>query len=260
MVKFSRKPGENQLSQDLELLAQIEEIKSEHPFWGYRRVWATLKFKHGLLINIKRVERVMRLYELGVNRTLYKAKRTPQRTKPRPEKPCEWWGIDMTKIMTESGWVYIVLVLDWYSKVVVGYHAGYQSRSKEWQQALDMAVQSNFPHGVREQNLNLMSDNGCQPTSLSFMKNCSTLDINQAFTSYNNPKGNADTERMMRTLKEELLWLNEWRSLEEIQSNLKDWIYWYNNEYLHSKHGYKTPQSVHDSFRNQNKNTPLIAA
>jgi len=54
-----------------------------------------------------------------------------------------------------------------------------------------------------------MSDNGSQPTSLSFMKACSNLDIHQAFTSYNNPKGNADTERMMRTLKEELLWLRE---------------------------------------------------
>ena len=55
-----------------------------------------------------------------------------------------------------------------------------------------------------------MSDNGCQPTSMAFMQACSTLGIQQAFTSYNNPKGNADTERVMRTLKEECLWLQEW--------------------------------------------------
>ena len=54
-----------------------------------------------------------------------------------------------------------------------------------------------------------MSDNGCQPTAVSFMTACGRMEIEQAFTSYNNPKGNADTERMIRTLKEELLWLQE---------------------------------------------------
>jgi putative transposase len=57
-----------------------------------------------------------------------------------------------------------------------------------------------------------MSDNGCQPISLAFLKACSTLGIQQAFTSYHNPKGNADTERVMRMLKEACLWLQEWSS------------------------------------------------
>jgi len=54
-----------------------------------------------------------------------------------------------------------------------------------------------------------MSDNGSQPTSLSFMKSCSNLEVEQVVTSCNNPKGNADTERMIRTIKEELFWLRE---------------------------------------------------
>jgi hypothetical protein len=57
-----------------------------------------------------------------------------------------------------------------------------------------------------------MSDNGCQPTALAFMKACSTLGIQPAFTSDNNAKGNAVTERVMRTLTEECLWLSEWSS------------------------------------------------
>jgi len=72
-----------------------------------------------------------------------------------------------------------------------------------------MAVSRQFPAGVREQGLHLMSDNGSQPTSVAFMKVCRRLDIDQAFTSYGNPKGNADTERVFRTMKEELLWLHE---------------------------------------------------
>lgn len=65
-----------------------------------------------------------------------------------------------------------------------------------------------------------MSGNGCQSTSVAFMRACVTLGISQAFTSYNNPKGNADTERLMRTPKEELLWLREWTSSLELERAL----------------------------------------
>jgi len=59
-----------------------------------------------------------------------RAKRLPERPKPRPTRPKEWWGIDMTKVLTPSGWVYIVLVLDWYTKRIVGHHAGSRALSK----------------------------------------------------------------------------------------------------------------------------------
>lgn len=150
----------------------------------------------------------------------------------------------MTKVMIDGfGWVYVVLVLDWYTKKIVGYHAGVQSKAKHWMQALDMGLNKQFPLGIDKQRykLNLMSDNGCQPTAVSFMRDCSILGIRQAFTSYNNPKGNADTERMMRTLKEELVWVNEWRSPNDFFSKLANWIEYYNNEYLHSVLKYKTP-------------------
>jgi len=67
--------------------------------------------------------------------------------------------------------------------------------------ALDMAVTDQFPAGARDKGFALMRDNGGQPTSTAFIRACGTLGIQQAFTSYNNPKGNADTERVMRTLK-----------------------------------------------------------
>lgn len=232
----------------------------EHPFWGYRRIWATLRYKNGLFVNAKRVERLMRLHGLGVKRTALRAKRTATGSKPRPEKPCQWWGIDMTKVMTEGGWVYIVLVVDWFSKMIVGYHAGYQSRSREWLHALDMAVQANFPEGVRGEDLSLMSDNGCQPTGTVFMRECATLGITQAFTSYNNPKGNADTERAIRTIKEELFWLHEWRSLEHLNSAFSEWIETFNATYLHSALGWKTPQCVHQQEGKNWNDSPLMAA
>lgn len=89
-----------------------------------------------------------------------------------------------------------------------------------------------------------MSDNGCLPTTVAFMKACATLGITQVFPSYNNPKGNADTERLMRTLKEELLWLREWTSPLELEQALTVWIDWYNTRYPHSALGYRTPRQV----------------
>lgn len=99
---------------------------------------------------------------------------------------------------------------------------------------LDMAVNRQCPSGARGQGISLRSDNGCQPTSLAFMRACNTLEIHQAFTSYNNPKGNADTERVMRTFKEECLWLSEWGSPFELISALDAWIAHDNEHYLHS--------------------------
>lgn len=70
---------------------------------------------------------------------------------------------------------------------------------------MEMGVNSEFSEGVRGKRLKLISDNGSQPTSTSFMRDMATLDIEQIFTSYNNPKGNADTERVIRTIKEEII-------------------------------------------------------
>jgi len=73
------------------------------------------------------------------------------------------------------------------------------------------------------------------------MKVCSNLEVEQVFTSYNNPKGNADTERMIRTMKEELFWLREWDNERELSHELNKWVEYYNKNYLHSALGYRTP-------------------
>lgn len=103
-----------------------------------------------------------------------------------------------------------------------------------------------------------MSDNGCQPTSVAFMKTCATVGITQAFTSYNNPKGNADTERLMRTLKEELLWLREWTSPVELEQALAAWVDWYNTRYRHSALGYQTPMEF--EHQHLSHGTQFVAA
>jgi putative transposase len=124
------------------LLPRIQGLKAEHPFWGYRRSWAYLPVVAGLSVKKKRVLRGMREHNLRVkpNSTLT-AKRTPRRSQPRPTQPHEWWGLEMTQVMGEDfGWVYLVLVLAWYTQKSVGYDAGVPWTARHWLAALDMAV------------------------------------------------------------------------------------------------------------------------
>ncbi len=169
---------------DQDLLERIKMLKTEHPFWGYRRVRAWLVHRDGIQVNEKRVRRVMRENGLMATQTVHKAKRTLQRSKPRAERPRQYWGIDMTKFMIPVlGWVYLVIVLDWYTKKLVGWDLSLRSRASEWRGALERAIEREFPEGVRDQGLKLISDNGSQPTSVSFMRDMAALGIEQVFTA-----------------------------------------------------------------------------
>lgn len=233
-----------------DLLERIKGIKTEHPFWGYRRVRAWLVHREKIRVNEKRVRRVMRENALMATQMVHKAKRTSQESKPRAERPRQYWGIDMTKFLIPAlGWVYLVIVLDWYTKKIVGWDLSLRSRSEEWGRALEMGLPKEFPEGVRGQGLKLISDNGSQPTSASFMRDMATLGIEQIFTSYDNPKGNAETERMMRTIKEEIVWLNEFSSLEEARQRIGQWIEVDNNKlYVHSELGYASPEEFEELY------------
>lgn len=247
---MSRQPSLRVAARNADVLQRIVALKAAHPFWGYRRCWATLRYVDGLPVNQKRILRVMREADLLVKPTRrLRATRTPTTSKPRPTAPNQWWGIDMTKVLVESfGWVYVVVVLDWYTKKFVGYHIGLQATTTHWLAALDMAVNRQFPQGIEGHALHLMSDNGCQPTSVRFLATCGQLGITQAFTSYNNPKGNADTERSIRTLKEECLWLREWSSPFAVGEALARWFESFNVSYRHSSLGYRTPEQCEQQW------------
>ncbi len=230
--------------QNMPILARIQTLKAEHPFWGYRRVWAYLRYREHLDVNKKRIYRLMKQNNLLVGRNMrLKACRTPLKAKPRANRPNQIWGVDMTKVMVVHwGWLYLHIVLDWYTKKIVGYNLSLQSKTKDWLDTLEKAVGLQFPVGVREKDqLFIVSDNGSQPTSVGFMAACSVLEIKQIFASYNNPKGNADTERVMRTIKEDLIWPNDFQSPFELQAELDRWITDYNTDYPHSSLNYKTP-------------------
>ena len=112
-----------------------------------------------------------------------------------------------------------------------------------------MAIAREFPKGAKIEGLRLISDNGSQPIETSFMRNMLTLCIEQKFTSYDNPKGNADTERVMRTIKEEVIWLKEFSILQEATERIGKWTEVdYNKLYVHSELGYMSSKELEELY------------
>ena len=237
-----RNRGREEKELNQELLREIRTILKEHPFWGYRRVWAYLKHVKGYQINRKRIYRLMKQEGLLQKKnTALRAKRTPKK-KPKAEKPREILGIDGTKFWINGlGWTNLIIVIDWYTKEILGHEISLRNKGIQWITALQEALFNGYPEGAKDKGIKLVSDHGSQPTSKSFMKFCSELGIKQIFASYNNPKGNAETERMIRTIKEEVIWVHEFESLEEAKGRIKEFIEFYNREYPHSAIGYKSP-------------------
>lgn len=243
-----------------QLARRLKELRVRHPFWGYRRMTAWLNHREGFSVNHKRIHRLMRENGLLVERKRHKALRKSPRSKPRASRPNEFWGIDMTKFLLPGfGWCYLIVVLDWCTKKIVGFNVSLRARSAEWGEAVDEALCEEFPWGVRGSGLTLVSDNGSQPTSTAFMRDIALLGIEQIFSSYNNPKGNAETERVIRTIKEELLWLNEFSSFEEAKDAIGRWIRRdYNQLYVHSALGYQSPEEFREQWEQMGAQEPLL--
>ena len=259
-----RKRSASVMANDQDLLPVIREIKADHPSWGYRRVHSYLRYRKAIVIGKNRVYRILKENNLlALSCRKLKACRTFGRSKPRTNQPNTIWGIDMTKVAVDSwGWLYLHVVKDWGSKKIVGWTLSPQSKTTDWLEALQSALNAEFPDGIREADskLKLISDNGCQPTSANFMAACSVLHIEQIFTSYNNPKGNADTERVFRTMKEDLIWLHDWTSYQQLQNALNQWINDYNHDFIHSSLGGKiTPAQYHHNNLIKHNKTSFIS-
>jgi transposase InsO family protein len=189
---------------------------------------------------------------LTVKRVSHAATRTPK-AKPQATRPRQYWGIDMTTgLIPALGWAYLVIVLDWDTTKIVGWDLSRRSRRQEWEAVLAMGLQAEFPNGVCGAGLKLVSDNGSQPTATGFMAAMGTLEIEQVFTRDDHPKGNAETERLMRMIKDERLWLREFHTLEEAREAIAQWITVDDNQrYVHSALGYRSPVEFEAALREQ---------
>ena len=243
-MRARRQPSQPQPqgSADAVLVTWINAVKAVRATWGTRRVRAFLVKRGGFSgLGRKRVQRLMRRHKLLCPRSAKRVHRL------RPERtiagaPNQLWATDMTSlVLTTLQRVYLVVVLDIFTRRIVGWHLSTRCRSREWILALEQALHQEFPNGVREAGLILRTDNGSQPTSQAYGQVLATLHITGEYTGFNCPEQNGHVERVIGTLKQDFLWLEEYDTFQEALHMVQRAVNEYNSDHPHSALLYMSP-------------------
>ena len=165
------------VSGDVTLRSEVRELcdMPRHRTYGYRRIWALLR-RVGYIINKKTVWKMMHQMGLSRPKIWHKPKRPKRVEKMRPVEPNRGWQIDMTSfVLSYMTTLYLMLVIDCYSREIVGWTLDRRCRAGEWVGALRMGLES---QGLTSKELCrglvVRSDNGCQPCSKRFGRICMT--------------------------------------------------------------------------------------
>jgi len=225
---------------DPEIIEKIKELVRQYPQYGYRKIYAILRFRMGYKIYRNKVYKIMKSQKILLpsstrNESLFKGVKMAMNLEAK--RPNELWGIDMTYIWCGSdGWGYLHAVIDHYDKTLLGYHFSLSCRAMGAVLAISEAA-SRRP----VESLELRSDNGCHYGARIFRDEIRRLGINHTRTMVNTPKGNAVIERFFRSLKQECVWLHKFENFNQAKEVVDQWIKEYNEERPHQALNYATP-------------------
>ena len=235
------------VSGDLRMIEKVRELCliERHHTYGHRRIHALIK-KQGVKINRKTVYKIMREQGLCQPKIRRRPKRPKRVEKMRPQKPNQGWQIDMTSFqLTTMTTLFLVVVIDCYSRKIMGWTLSRRCRAVEWTAALRMALESaGIDMKEKAIGLTVRSDNGSQPCSKKFVKFLGKHGVKGQYTGYDSPDDNAYVERVIRTIKEEEVWTNSWDRFVEAHEAIEKYLEYYNKERLHSSLGYETPEKA----------------
>lgn len=242
---------------DAALLAAIEQILEQFPSYGYPRVTQQLR-REGWRVNHKRVQRVMG--EAGLlQRRQRRQVRTTQSEHGWPIYPnllsgCGWrgltapdqaWAADLTYVRLPEGFCYLAVILDLFSRRVVGWSLGETLAATVALAALERALSWRQPPTGWIHH----SDRGVQYACGDYVERLHQAAARISMTRVGAPRENAPAERFMRTVKEEEVALQEYRSFGEAQRSLRCFIEdVYDTKRLHSALGYRPPSEFEELF------------
>jgi len=221
-----------------------EALRPRQQGFGYRRITAVLR-RRGGRVNRKTVYRIMKEEKLLQDRIWHRPQRPRRVEKMHPEQPNQGWQIDMTSFqLSDLTPLFLVTVIDCCTRQIVGWTLDRRCRASEWVAALRMALDG---RGLLEKaeaqaaGLVLRSDNGAQPCSKAFVEFLGRRGVRGQYTGYDAPDDNAYVERVIRTIKEEEVWPNQWDTWSEAHAAIGQYVEYYNNERIHSALEYRTP-------------------
>lgn len=239
---YQKKPDD---PEDQEIMNRIDEIYTEFPYYGSRKITKALR-RENIVVNRKRVIRLMAI--MGIEAIIPK-RSLSLNGKPHPvfpyllqgvkiDRPNHAWGIDITYLKLNGGFVYLTAVLDWYSRFVLAFEIGLTLSSDFCLEALTESLSLACPEIVN-------SDQGTQFTSLDYINLLKNNEIKISMDHRGRCFDNIFTERLWRTVKYEEVYLKSYQSPREAKESLKEYFYRYNYRRLHQSLGYKTPAEIY---------------
>jgi len=221
-------------------LDAIREVIEAEPAWGVRKVWATLK-RNGLKVSRKRVHALMRANGLVLARDREPGETT--RGHVAVPEPNRRFGGDLTTVWTKrDGWVAVVPTIDCGCRSVLGLTVTKDQHGPAVLASVEQALHEAFdepryvPAGVE-----LRTDHGPQYTGADCAALVERWGLVHTFAPVGRPTGNAVAERVIRTMKEEVVWLRDWNDADELREALLAWQHRYNTQRPHQALGWKTP-------------------
>ena len=232
-------------AENLELLRRLDEQYTRTPFYGVRRMTAWLR-QEGYAVNHKRVGRLME--QLGFEAVYPKPRLSvpgePARRYPyllrgvAIERINQAWSTDITYVRTPHGFLYLVAVLDWFSRYVLAWEVSNTLDTAFCLAALERALAQGTPAIFN-------SDQGVQFTSELFTRRLEAAGIQISWDGRGRALDNVFVERLWRSVKYEEVYLHDYQSVAEAVSGLSRYFRFYNTERLHQALGYRTPAQVH---------------
>jgi putative transposase len=230
---------------NIELMHQIDQIYTKRPYYGSRRMVDKLR-KAGYNVNRKRVSRLMNLMGLEV---IY-PKRNLSKSHPNHhkypyllrglaiERSNQVWSTDITYVPLQGGFVYLVAVIDWYSRYVLSWELSNSLDTSFCLIALNKALNQQTPEIFN-------TDQGVQFTSDDFTGVLKSHQIQISMDGRGRALDNIFVERLWRSVKYEDIYIKGYETMSEAYQGLNEYFNFYNNERSHQSLGYQTPAEVY---------------
>jgi len=233
-------------AENLQLMRLIDEQYTRTPFYGWPRMTVYLREDKGYAVNHKRVQRLMQLMGLqavypkprttlpGTGRQLY-----PYLLRGLAiEHPDQVWSADITYIPMTQGFMYLVAILDWFSRYVITWQLSNTLDGLFCLDALQTALQQGRPEIFN-------TDQGAQFTATAFTQTVERAGSRMSMDGRGRALDNIFIERLWRTVKYEHVYLLEYANVPELEAGLHTYFHFYNHERRHQSLSYHTPASVY---------------
>lgn len=243
-------------AENLRLMRKIDEQYLKTPFYGSRRLTAWL-VKQGEEVNRKRVRRLMALMGLEA---IHPGPRTTLRNpdhKVYPyllrdvaiERRDQVWSSDITYLPMPCGFMYLTVVMDWYSRYVLSWRLSNSLEGRFCLETLEEALRGGKPEIFN-------TDQGVQYTSRSFTGLVESAGALVSMDGRGRALDNVFVERLWRSLKYEEVYLKSHENVSDLESGVSSWLQFYNHERLHQSLGYRTPAEVYRESTSESKGGP----